>query len=228
MTDSKMSEIRIWIVSAWLPEQSLLIGKLSRGRNLEKFSSNLQVCGPYAFLTTGVGTPRAALALGSALTSASAAGAVSKAVYFVATAGAYRPDFGLNSAHAVSSALWTDSAIATGLAYLPKSDRFEHLNSSGIGGVRAAESSVRAVSTPGITLDHAAANRFSGFAELENLEIYGVALAALSHNIPWNGVLGVSNLVGSAAHEEWKLNHETASAAAQNKLQELFAEDLSQ
>ena len=223
-----MSEIRTWIVSAWLPEQSLLIGQLSRGRKLERFSPNLQVCGPYAFLTTGVGTPRAALALGSALTSASAAGAVSKSVYFVATAGAYRPDYGLNSAHAVSSALWTDSAMAAGLAYLPKTDRFEQLHSSGIGGVHAAEAALRAVSTPGITLDHVAATRFSGFAELENLEIYGVALAALSHNIRWNGVLGVSNRVGSAAHDEWKLNHETASAAAQNKLHELFAEELSQ
>jgi nucleoside phosphorylase len=228
MSNLILSKVRSWIVSAWQPEQKFLFGELSRGRSVETVSSNLQVVGPYAFLTTGIGTPRASMALGSGLTAAANAGAQTHSVFFVATAGSYESAISMNSAHAVSSALWSDAALAAQQSYLPKVEKYEQLNSEIGFGNSSVEGSLRVLSTPGITLDPVVAARFGGFAELENLEIYGIALAASFFNVRWNSVLGVSNVVGRAAHAQWKANHEMASLAAQRKLMELFPEELSQ
>jgi purine-nucleoside phosphorylase len=227
MSDVLLSNVRTWIVSAWLPEHKSLIDVLSRGRIVETVSPNLKVTGPYAFLTTGVGTPRASMVLGSALTSALRAGSQTQSVFFVATAGAYQPSAVLNSAHLVSTALWSDAALAVGQSYLPQVDRFDELRASPEQGRQSRQKALRALSTPSITLDNSVARSFSMCADLENLEIFGIALAASFAKIQWNAVLGISNHVGPDAHIQWKRHHESASKAAQEMILEIFPEELS-
>jgi nucleoside phosphorylase len=51
-------------------------------------------------------------------------------------------------------------------------------------------------------------------AVLENLEAFAVARAAAAAGSPFAAVLGVSNVVGPQAHNEWRAHHRAASRAA--------------
>ena len=228
MNSVALGKVKTWIVSAWWPEQKLLADELARGRAIEVLSENLRVVGPYAFLTTGVGTPRASMALATALDSAAQFGSNSRSVFFVATAGAYDSKVSLNSAYLVSSALWSDAAMVQGKAYLPQVDKFETLSTDLSSPYSSSVHPMRALSTPAITLDAEVAHSFSEISELENLEVFGVGLAASFARVRWAAVLGVSNTVGADAHAQWKRHHQTASEAAQNLLKKCFPEELSE
>lgn len=225
MSHSELSSVKTWIVSAWWPEQEQLIDELCHGHLPLQLNERLKVQSSFAFLTTGVGTHRAAMVLSNALTTALNQGAPSASIYFVATAGAYDSAVPLDSAYVVSSALWTDGALLSGKAYLPQVQRFESINTTAQSTVSQADKIKRAVSTPGITLDPELAQSLSTIAELENLEIYGVALAATLFGVPWSACLGVSNTVGRDAHEQWRAHHLSASRAAQCLLKEVFQRD---
>ncbi|MEY3901766.1 MAG: hypothetical protein RL189_1072, partial [Pseudomonadota bacterium] len=178
-------------------------------------SDSLKSAGPFAFFTTGVGTPRAAAALSGFLASASATSGLPRLVCFVATAGAYDPQTPLNSAHLVDTALWSDGDLLSGRAYLPQVAGAESINSDFAKTLQNKDSTKKAISTPAITLHDELCTSLSKCAELENLEVYGVALACALHSVPWIASLGVSNSVGAQAHAEWKKNHRSASLAAQ-------------
>ena len=145
-------------------------------------------------------------------------------ICFLATAGAYDPQVPLESAHVVSSAGWSDGDLACGNSYLPNVERCEYLVASAGRTSIVDEKCLRALSTPGITLDAQLAKSLAALAELENLEIFGVALAAARFEVPWVACLGVSNTVGAMAHEQWKAHHLNASQAAQALLMESFPE----
>jgi futalosine hydrolase len=51
-------------------------------------------------------------------------------------------------------------------------------------------------------------------AAAEHLEAHGVATACATFGVPLAVVLGVANVVGSRARDEWKKNHHAASRAA--------------
>jgi nucleoside phosphorylase len=230
MTHSiEYSQLRVCIVSAWWPEQSELAARLANRHPMIVVSHSLRVVGPYAFLTTGIGTPRAAAAVSAALMQAIERGARIESLYFVATAGAYHPDVALNSAFLVSSAHWADSDLASGRSYLPNVERSENLNATrfcqNANQNPSQPAMLSAVSTPGITLKDDVARSLAHLAGLENLEVYGVAMAAHSLGIPWAAALGVSNTVGAQAHEQWKAHHDRASRSAQMLLLNSFAED---
>lgn len=227
MTQPDYSQTKIWVVSAWLPEQEQLIADVSRGRKIEAVNSALRLVGPYAFLTTGVGTPRAAAVTASVLSSALVSGARLQSLYFVATAGAYKKSVTLNSAFLVSEAAWSDGDLATKRSYLPNVDAKESISTSLATPTVPAENRTTAMSTPGITLDNDLALSLSGLADLENLEIYGIALAAQQLGVSWGAALGISNTVGSQAHEQWKANHRLASRAAQELLMKSYPGDFS-
>jgi futalosine hydrolase len=53
-------------------------------------------------------------------------------------------------------------------------------------------------------------------AAAEHLEAYGIATACAARGVPFCAVLGVANLVGSRAREQWKVNHHEAARAAAN------------
>lgn len=206
---------RILFVSAWWPEQEALAEKFAQGHQLKSHSDSLKSAGPFAFFTTGVGTPRAAAALSGLLASAAAATRLPRLVCFVATAGAYDPQTSLNSAHMVDSALWSDGDLLSGRAYLPQVDGVESIHSDFAQSLHCDSALKRAISTPAITLHAELCTELCKHAELENLEVYGVALACSLHSMPWIASLGVSNSVGAQAHAEWKKNHRSASLAAQ-------------
>jgi nucleoside phosphorylase len=51
-------------------------------------------------------------------------------------------------------------------------------------------------------------------AHIEHLEAHAVATATAMRGVPFAAVLGVANVVGSRAREEWRKNHVAASDAA--------------
>lgn len=215
MSLSELEQTKILFVSAWWPEQEAMAEQLAQGYRLKKHTDTLRSAGPFAFFTTGVGTPRAAASLSGLLAAASAASGLPRLVCFVATAGAYDPQTPLTSAYLVTSALWTDGDLLSGRAYLPQVDVAESIHSDFRHTSDNEVALKRAMSTPAITLDSGLCVLLGKHAELENLEVYGVALACGLHSVPWIATLGVSNSVGAGAHEAWKKNHQSASLAAQ-------------
>ncbi|OGG96452.1 MAG: hypothetical protein A2508_00835 [Candidatus Lambdaproteobacteria bacterium RIFOXYD12_FULL_49_8] len=68
---------------------------------------------------------------------------------------------------------------------------------------------VAAASGIAITSDNQAAKRItqSHGAQVENLELFGVALAAWQAQKSWSAVLGLTNQVGRQGQKEWKANY---------------------
>lgn len=224
MSPDNFFGLKTWVVSAWWPEQSRMAETLANGDVIKVLGDSFRRSGDLGFLTTGIGTPRAALNLGATLAQAAAAGALPRMICFVATAGAYNRQVPLESAHLVTSAGWSDGDLSKNASYLPKVERCEYLQSDLTNPSAGESGCLRALSTPGITLDMQLAGELAELADLENLEIFGVALAANRFAVPWIASLGVSNTVGSSAHEQWKAHHLEASLAAQMLLVENFPE----
>jgi nucleoside phosphorylase len=83
------------------------------------------------------------------------------------------------------------------------------------GFVEQAVAPVEVATTMGVTVDDEAAARIARTgAEVEHLEAFSVASACETVGIRFVTVLGVSNVVGSSARNQWRANHRTASAAA--------------
>ena len=70
--------------------------------------------------------------------------------------------------------------------------------------------------TPGITVDDAAAERLARAtgARVEHLEAHGVATACAARGVPFAAALGVANEVGSSARGQWRAHHRSAATAA--------------
>jgi futalosine hydrolase len=65
------------------------------------------------------------------------------------------------------------------------------------------------------TDDQLAGAVFQGTScEGENLEAFGVALACAAADVPFAAVLGVTNIVGSTAREDWRTYQRSAAIAA--------------
>jgi futalosine hydrolase len=70
--------------------------------------------------------------------------------------------------------------------------------------------------TLAITIDDAAAERIARAtgASIEHLEAHGVASACAARGVPFAAALGVANVVGARARDEWRTHHRAAAAAA--------------
>ncbi len=79
------------------------------------------------------------------------------------------------------------------------------------GGVRVDIATTLAVTTNDTTAATLAAGTR---CEAEHLEAYGVAAACAAQGVPFVAALGVANVVGGRARDEWKRNHRAASEAA--------------
>jgi nucleoside phosphorylase len=81
-----------------------------------------------------------------------------------------------------------------------------------VAGARASD----VATTLAITVDDAAASHIAraAGAQVEHLEAYGVAAACAARGVPFGAALGVANMVGARAREEWRAHHRTAAAAA--------------
>jgi nucleoside phosphorylase len=82
--------------------------------------------------------------------------------------------------------------------------------------VRAGGKAADVASTLAITVDDAAAARLERATgdRVEHLEAHGVATACAARGVPFGAALGVANIVGSRARQEWLANHRAAAAAA--------------
>jgi nucleoside phosphorylase len=85
---------------------------------------------------------------------------------------------------------------------------------------RAGAKPVDVAATLAITTDDAAAARLSAHtgAAVEHLEAHGVAVACAAVGVAFAAVLGVANMVGSSARDEWRLHHREAAAATADVL----------
>ncbi|MBM3382248.1 MAG: hypothetical protein FJY29_07390 [Betaproteobacteria bacterium] len=211
-----LSSIRTWVVSAWWPEQRDLVDALAAKSHSVAYNEHVTLCGSVGFLRTGVGSPRAATALTHLLSVSKFHGSQPDAVFFLATAGAYASQHALESAHFVSAVSWCDGDLLRGDSYLPGlKSGYERLQA---GLEPFSSATLSALSTPGITLAPELSRVLAGQGDFENLELYGVALAAEDFGVPWGAVLGVSNVVGPEAHPQWREHHLKASHAAQELL----------
>ena len=88
MSQTGLSGIRFWIVSAWWPEQREFAEEMAGSSEMISVNESISICGSLGFLRTGVGTPRAAAAVAHALALGKSHGSFVEAVLFLATAGA--------------------------------------------------------------------------------------------------------------------------------------------
>ena len=81
---------------------------------------------------------------------------------------------------------------------------------------------VRVATTLAITTDDDLAARMAGHdgCDVEHLEAFAVAAACAALSTPLAIVLGVANIVGSKAREEWTRNHRAAGQAASSVVAE--------
>jgi nucleoside phosphorylase len=70
--------------------------------------------------------------------------------------------------------------------------------------------------TLAITVDDRTAARIAvaSSAQVEHLEAHGTATACAAQSVPFGVVLGVANVVGAHAREQWRAHHRAASQAA--------------
>lgn len=170
------------------------------------------------FAAIGVGLVEAALGACAALATRPSA------AILVGTCGAF-PDAGLPVGRAVCVewSLVSSPDVAAGRSYIPEPAQVES---------RAAPSLVASlceaaglprvgcVTAPAITRDAACADllaRSTG-AEVEHLEAHAFLRAAERMGVPAACVLGVANVVGPTAHEEWVQNADAAAASAADAL----------
>ena len=201
-----------------------------------------------SFLLCGIGPIRAAAAVAAEIQKVSTASVPYNQICFLGTCGSYNSKmFPLNCVVSSTHVLVSDGAAVCGDAYFPNSRKkyAEEFFSSreqqllpltpsavelpcSVAAFKATKVPsapnvvyphiVTALNPPSITTSSELAKQFAQHAEVENLEIAGVAVASEQAGLPWCSVLGVSNEVGQLAHEQWKSHHKSASLAAQKSL----------
>ena len=154
----------------------------------------------------GIGALNAALGLGRWLSEVNE-------VVFAGSAGIL-PGAGFRIGQVVeaSQVLLADGAAALGLAHSPLMDRPLTLEA---GPRRFGCPQAKVVNTGSVTQDLglALALAQSSGAELETLELYGLALAAQQAGLPWSALLGLTNEVGPLGQGQWQENHRPLAQA---------------
>jgi nucleoside phosphorylase len=161
----------------------------------------------------GIGMPAAAVGATTALLEVPAS-----AVVLVGTCGAYRASgLALGDVVAADVVRVVDATAVDGRAQFPgpmptslASDRRLLLELEACGARRA-----HVATTLGITVDDDTAARIARGtnSQVEHMEAFAVASACEARRVPFIAVLGVANLVGSGARQEWLQNHHAAAAA---------------
>ncbi|OGH00253.1 MAG: hypothetical protein A2600_07195 [Candidatus Lambdaproteobacteria bacterium RIFOXYD1_FULL_56_27] len=134
-------------------------------------------------------------------------------VIFAGSAGIFpEAGFQIGQVVEVSEVGWAEGAVALGLAHSPLMDR----NRTLVAGPRTFGCpKAKVANTGAVTQDLGLAQalaRSSG-AELETLELYGLALAASKAGLPWSALLGLTNQVGPLGQEQWKANYKNLAQA---------------
>jgi futalosine hydrolase len=140
------------------------------------------------------------------------------AVVLVGTCGAYAgAGLGVGDVVVARRVRLVDPAVVQGAAQFPDPMSLTcDTDPSLLAGLASAGASVADVATTmAVTVDDAVAQRLGASgAQVEHLEAHGVATAAAQFGVPFAAVLGVANIVGSRAREEWRQHHRAAADAA--------------
>jgi hypothetical protein len=213
--------INILVVSAWPPEQQWL------AENIGSHSSAV------SFFSAGVGSLQAALNLSDFLKAQSVAGKSFQLIIFLATAGVYQGSHSKNLKSGVlfepfvcfsQAVSWLDALVETGASFVPPQIKIEFqrllhpLNLSRLNvyepeQLKKCFSCYAIHSQDSLILKLLEEEKIS-CGDLENLEFFGVATVAQRLKIPSLGIFGVSNIVGSCAHSQWKCFHKISSDMA--------------
>ena len=204
-TDQMHAPRRWLVLAAWLPELTEL-RRLLRQRTSEEIVAR----------AAGVGLVEAAIGATTAI-----AQVKPEAVMFVGTAGLYpgrRPDLALAGVVAARRLVLSADGVASGHAYLPPALPATQETTVVLRRIAAATGLLLAdVACPlAITFRPAAVGRRARaqLCDVENLEAFAVARAAVTAGLPFAAILGISNAVGPSAHAAWKRNATRAAAAA--------------
>ncbi len=198
----------ILVVSAFDPELAPLRSVL--GDELRARVGTLVV----AARAVGIGMPDAAG--GAARTLAEAA---PRALVLLGTCGAYAgTGLAVESVVAARRVVLADALALAGAAQYPGAMCTAiDCDPALVAGVAASGAEAADVAaTLAITVDDGAAAfvRQGTGASIEHLEAYAVAAACLRAGVPFVAALGVANVVGARAREEWRAHQQAASAAA--------------
>jgi len=162
----------------------------------------------------GIGLPMAAVGTAMQL-----AELQPRVVLLVGTCGAY-PGSGIRIGDVVAPARvrLADGTVAEGRAQFPEpmSTLAEAHGPTVDALLRAGALAGDAATTLAITVDDVTAERIgrATATKSEHLEAYGVLTACAARGVPCAAALGVANVVGSRAREEWRTHHRPAASAA--------------
>ncbi len=207
-SEASASALDLLVIAAYPPE---LIGmRRHLGEQLAGTVSGVSV----VCKTVGVGLPNAA-----AGTAARLLHLRPRAVILVGTCGVYpgaTPVLG--DAVVVKRAMLVDPTEVEGRGAIPEPMarllECQPMLSLGLAAGRPPQHDV--ANTLIITTDDPLAIRLGAATgcALENLEAFAIANACALQQVPFAGVLGVSNTVGSTGREEWRAHHKAAALAA--------------
>lgn len=183
--------MRLLVVAAWEPE-------LTRFRELASGTPDIAV------EPIGAGLVDAGIGLARALARHGPTHAL-----LIGTCGALMRDLGRLDMVCGTSVELVDSKGELPVEIAHQAEFDEELTKR-ITGVRH----VKIVSTLGVTLDDAHANRLRVRAQVEHAEAFAFARACALFGVPCASVLSVACNVGPNAREEWRVHNEGASALA--------------
>ena len=198
----------ILILSAHPPELSGL--RTTLGDDLSGTSSGVVV----QARPVGIGLAAAAAGTASALHEVEP-----RAVILVGTCGAYAGGgVGISEVVVGRRLCLISTAVAQNRAAFP-APMHTSADASAPLSVALAQGGAREVviaTTLAITTDDVLAAQAAGHrgCHVEHLEAFGVAEACAARGVPLAVVLGVANMVGASAREEWRQNHLQAGDAA--------------
>jgi len=196
------------LVAAFHPEIAALRPAL--GDALERQIGGLAV----AAKVIGIGLPGAAVGLAARLEALKPRGVV-----MLGTCGVYAgAPLTIGAVAIARSVRLVEPAAVEKRAAFPDPMSLVHAAHPGMGDALIATGGHEAdvATTLAITTDDALAARVARETKcsIEHLEAFGAASACAAFGVPFTAALGVANVVGSHARDEWRANHRAAADAA--------------
>ena len=129
-------------------------------------------------------------------------------VFFVGTAGVYASNSTLQIGDyvVVNSAILADGAAEMGLSKYASFMANREITATRVLEVELPSAKVACLLTLTLSSELALQIPKNTGAECENMELYAIALKATEKNLPWGGLLGITNEVGPEGHQQWVEN----------------------
>lgn len=138
-------------------------------------------------------------------------------VVLVGTAGTYPGGPPIGSLVVASDLGWADGGGVMGTGYTPRPPPVLPASKALSASLNATPA--RVLTTPSVTTSLALGQRFSDEEwRVEHLEAYAVAHVCADANIPFAAILGITNMTGPHAHEQWRANRDWVEQRLGNHL----------